>query len=150
MFDLKVNIDPTIFTWEQVKKIEAMKKAKYVCETCVKNKDGGWVNRPVAIFYQENPPEGFNNHFGLYWNNSDFDDSEAALMICGVESAVSQRIDGIAANDGEVIFSRWRHDYRISKDESVWIDGGRDYTRYPGGELVTLNIVKDKLEIQRL
>ena len=36
---------------------------------------------------------------------------------------------GIVADNGEVIFSRYRWDYRASEDKSVFIDGGRDYTK---------------------
>jgi hypothetical protein len=30
---------------------------------------------------------------------------------------------------GEIIFSRFRHDYRMTVDGQAMIDGGRDYTR---------------------
>ena len=58
----------------------------------------------------------------------------------------------VVAANGDVIYSRYRHDYRHSPDGSVWIDGGRDYTRsgVPTGEwdaFVTLRIVEDKLII---
>ena len=62
-------------------------------------------------------------------------------------------IAGIVANNGDVIYSRYRHDCRWSPDNSVMIDGGRDYTRYggPGGDgggsLVSLRIIEDILTI---
>jgi hypothetical protein len=36
---------------------------------------------------------------------------------------------GIVAENGDIIYSRFRHDYRTSEDKSVSIDGGREYTR---------------------
>lgn len=63
-------------------------------------------------------------------------------------SAVENDIAGIVAKNGDVIYSRYRHDYRMSPDNSVMIDGGRDYTKNNGGgPIVTLRIVKDKLVI---
>lgn len=52
--------------------------------------------------------------------------------------------------DDEVIYSRYRHDFR--EHNGVYIDGGRDYTRYGGKRIdeaipVKLKVNKDKLEI---
>ena len=67
-------------------------------------------------------------------------------MITNALSAVETDIDGIVAKNGDVIYSKYRHDFRYSPDGSVMIDGGRDYTKNNGGgEIVTLRIVKDKL-----
>jgi hypothetical protein len=37
---------------------------------------------------------------------------------------------GIESDSGEIIYSRFQHDYRESYDKSVFIDGGREYSRY--------------------
>ena len=50
-----------------------------------------------------------------------------------------------SAKNGDIIYSQYRHDYVKSEDDSVFIDGGRDYTRSGGGKFVTLRIIKDKL-----
>ena len=48
----------------------------------------------------------------------------------------------------EVIYSRFRHDYRLTSDDTVMIDGGRDYTKSSGpGRTVRMQIVKDELVI---
>jgi hypothetical protein len=132
------------FTPEGIEKIEAHYDAKYVCETCVKRADG-WMNDAVVVFYQDDPskvPEGGSQWFGLYLT------SDGSLMITNAISAVETDIDGIVANNGDVIYSKYRHDFRYSPDGSVMIDGGRDYTKHNnGGDIVTLRIVKDKLTL---
>jgi len=138
------------FSPEELVRVEANYSAKYVCETCVKGKDG-WVNNSVSIFYQPDPtkvPEGGSQWFGIFWQAMHPHDPESpkGLMICNAITAVETDITGIVADNGDVIYSRYRHDYRWSPDKSVMIDGGRDYDRHNmGGELVTLRIVEDKL-----
>jgi hypothetical protein len=78
-------------------------------------------------------------------------------MICDAITATQEDIWGVVANDGEVIYSRYRHDYRTSKDGSVMIDGGRDYTKTGfntdkwredlNPTLIKMRIIKDKLMI---
>ena len=55
--------------------------------------------------------------------------------IIDASSAFSVPITGILTNDGEVIVSRYRHDY-IVKDGYI-IDGGRDYLKCSGNSLTT-------------
>ena len=59
-----------------------------------------------------------------------FETRPSKLMICNAISAVEHPIWGVVAENGDVIYSRFRHDYRWSPDKSVMIDGGRDYTRW--------------------
>lgn len=157
------------FTEKQIKGIEDHKSAKFVCETCIRDMYGNWANGPVAIFYQDDPsliPEGGSAYFGMYWRPNQ-DASVLAspedvlkltytLMICNAVSATEEDITGIVANNGEIIYSRYRHDYRGSSDGSVWIDGGRDYDRYGWNQesvldikerIVTLRIVDGELRI---
>ncbi len=140
------------FSAEELVKIEAHYEATFVCESCVKNTKGGWANQSVSIFYQADPakvPEGGSQWFGLFFRE-EFPDLDGPILLCIVNaiSAVEQDIDGIVAKNGDVIYSRYRHDYRWSPDQSVWIDGGRDYTRNNGGgPFVKLRIVEDKLVI---
>lgn len=144
------------FSAEELVKIEAHYEAKYVCETCLMGKDGGWINQPVSIFYQPDPskvPEGGSQYFGLFFRSVDFmgGDGPEQLMIVNAISATEHDIDGIVAANGDVIYSHFRHDWRCSPDGSVWIDGGRDYTRsglHDGDTaFVTLRIIEDKLTI---
>ena len=102
-----VNLDP-MFTDEQIEKIEKYYNAKFVCETSLKLKDGGWSNFPVAVFYTETAhPEG-SNWFGLYWNHED------QLRIVDAKPAL-EPFDGLLLEDGSVFYSRYRHDYQSLK-----------------------------------
>lgn len=142
-----------LFTPEGIAKIEETKNAKFVCDTCLRGKRGGWMNSSVAVFWNKDPaniPVGGSAWFGLFYRIDicppDF--KRGPLMITNAISAVETKIVGVMADNGDVIYSRYRHDYRHSPDKTVWIDGGRDYTRYGGGgKFVTLRIVEDKLTI---
>jgi hypothetical protein len=47
----------------------------------------------------------------------------------------------------DVLYSRYRHDFRSSGD--AFVDGGRDYFRFSGPQenIVNFKVSKDKLEI---
>jgi hypothetical protein len=92
-------------------------------------------------------PEGGSQWFGLFFRQDFYgEDAPPTLCIVNAISAVEQDIDGIVAENGDVIYSQYRHDYRWSPDQSVMIDGGRDYTRNNGGgPIITLRIIEDKL-----
>lgn len=120
--------DSEIFKPEGIAKIEKMKNAVYVCETCLRSPRGGWNNEPVAIFWNKDPaniPEGGSPWFGMFYRHHEW--SKPVLYITNAISAVETPITGIVAKNGDVIYSRYRHDYRGSPDGSVWIDGGRNY-----------------------
>ena len=149
---MSILTESELFSSEDLVKIEKHYEAKYVCETCLKGPNG-WVNSPVAVFYQADPskvPEGGSQWFGLFSRAEDPLDLESPrhLYITNAISAVENSIEGIVAKNGDVIYSRYRHDFRYSPDGSVMIDGGRDYTRNNGGgEIVTLRIVEDRLTV---
>lgn len=116
--------DPSLWKSEQIKIIEQHYRGKYLLETCLKLKDGGWANWPAAIFYTETPhPEG-SNYFAIY--NHPFN----GLTISNGISAFEKPIKGMLIDD-IIIYSRYRHDYREFHD--IIVDGGRDYFKY-GGE----------------
>lgn len=146
---MKVLTDCTLFRPEVLEKIEEHYQAKFVCETCLRDSDGNWRNYLSAIFYQDDPkliPEDGSEHFALSFVN--IYHYEGVLLIANAEETVKYPIVGVVADNGDVIYSRYRWDYRESPDGSVWIDGGRDYTRWGGrGELVTLKIVKGELKV---
>lgn len=116
--------------------VEKKYNAKYVGQLCLKTKDGMWVNNAADIFWQPNPPvEGYSNYFALIIQGG-------VPYITSGASAVEGIITGVVARDGEIIYSRYRHDYRLSQDQTAWIDGGRDYSRYEAGSTcVSLKIV---------
>ncbi len=140
---MQVEIDPkkSIIGERGVKHFEEKYKsgkAKYVADLCVKDKYGNWGNEPAAIFYQETPPDpNFSNYFAIIVRGND------AYILDG-SSAVSEPITGAVAQNGEVIFSAYRNDFKQSKDGSVFIDGGRDYLRTNASNIVAINIVDGK------
>ncbi len=144
------------FDDDTLARIEAKYEAKYVCETCLKTKDGQWINSATAIFYQPDAtkiPEGGSHWFGLFFRVDPMagPDGPRRLMICNAITAVEQDITGIVAENGDIIYSRYRHDYHWSEDKTVMIDGGRNYDRHNmGGPLVTLRIMEDRLIVVRL
>lgn len=133
-----------IFTPDGVSKIEELYAAKFVFESCVKGKHG-WVNMPVAIFYQsedDRVPDGGPTYFAMYPG------AEPGSLIISNGISATEPFEAVIANDGEVVWSRHRHDYRYSNDGSVWVDGGRDYLRYSGKcEAVEVRVQVDHLEV---
>jgi len=121
---------PFHFTDKGIKTIEERYNAKYVGHWCTKRPDGTWHETPVDVFYVENPDrsKGHSNYFGMFVNERE------QAMITNAESAFSEPITGMLCEDGEVLVSRYRHDYQTKGD--VMVDGGRDYLRYSGGRYI--------------
>jgi hypothetical protein len=108
-----------------VEAVEKKYNATYMGDFCVKTKHG-WSEQPIAIFWQVKPPvEGYSHYFGLFTRDD-------KIMITDGSTAFSEPMSGIVANSGEVIYSRYRHDFHYSADGSVAVDGGRDYMRCLG------------------
>lgn len=123
-----------------IQKIAKHYNAKYVGEFCIKQR-GQWTDWPVAVFYQETPArKEYSHYFGIYAQFS-------SIMITDASSTAGIPIAGMMAEDGEIIFSRYRHDYRTSQDRTATIDGGRDYMKSSGGKYVMLGIVEGELII---
>jgi len=136
---IRIHNECTFLKPDGIAKVENMYDAKYVFESCLRMKDGGWCNIPVAIFYTEKAhPEG-SNYFGLY--RTDFGDLMITDGISAIEPFNALQIDE------DIIYSRYRHDYREYK--GAMVDGGRDYFRCSAdrGVPVKLKVVKDKLEL---
>ena len=128
------------FSLTDIEKIETKYNAQYVCDSCLKNKFGGWADLPVSVFYtEESHPQG-SNYFGIF--RSPFDSS---LVIADAIKA-TEPFTGLKCGDGTIIYSRFAHDY--VKYGKYFIDGGREYTRRSiDGETVTLQIQKNNLKI---
>ena len=152
---MRILSESDLFEPWAIEKIEEYYSAKYVCESCVKDKKGNWINFPFAIFYTEIAHPRGSHYFGLYYHPV-----TERLMICDGITA-TEEFTGLLIDDA-VIYSRYRHDYRTYGDifedggkksrGHVFIDGGRDYLRYGGkrineAKLITLRIEKDELII---
>ena len=136
---MKIHNECTFLKPEGVAKVEEMYNAKYVFESCLKTKDGGWSNFPVAIFYTEKAHPRGSNYMGLY--RTDFGE----FMVTDGISA-TEPFDALQIGE-DIIYSRYRHDYREFK--GAMVDGGRDYFKRSAdrGEPVKLKVVGDHLEV---
>lgn len=130
---IKTPEDGFHFGKKGIAKIEKFYSAKYMGYWAVRKTSDSWTNFPVDVFYQPNPDvsKGHSHYFGLFLDTP-------GAMIVNAESAFSEPITGILTEDGEVIVSRYRHDY-VEKDGQM-IDGGRDYLRSSGGKFVNITV----------
>jgi len=139
---MKILTESTFLTDKGIEIIETKMNAKYVFESCLKNKDGGWANMPVAVFYTDSAHPQGSNYFGIYTNNA------GVTMITDAITA-TEKFQGLSIDD-EVIYSRYRHDFR--EHRGVFVDGGRDYIKWGGdriseAKVVNICVVRDHLEI---
>ena len=131
------------FSSEGIARIASYYKAKYMGYWAIKDTSGNWGVTPVDVFYQPNPDKkaGHSNYFGMYLTIN------RVPVIMNAESAFSEPIVGVLTDDGEVIVSRFRHDY-VTKGKYT-VDGGRDYTRVGAeGKLVTVKVLNDKFKVE--
>jgi hypothetical protein len=127
---------------DKIPEIEKRYGATYIGDFCIKGPAGGWTNSPVMVFYQpETKSPDHSNYFGMFVSTG------GAVMICDASSTVGIPIQGVESG-GEIVYSRYRHDYRQTSDGMVAIDGGRDYTKVIGqGKQVTLVIEDGELRV---
>lgn len=121
--------------------IEEKYNAKYLGYWATQRPRGGWNDQPVDVFYQPNPDteKGHTHYFGMFLQNN-------TLCITDASSAFSEPMTGIICEDGEVIVSRFRHDY-IQKGDRM-IDGGRDYTRSSLHPTAIVTVINGKFVIE--
>lgn len=147
---MKIHNEPTLFSPEQIKIIEDKYNGKYVFESAIKTKGGGWTDRAFAIFYTEEAHPQGSNYFAIGWSYNPFDGLAKAELIITDGISATEEFEGILYND-EVYYSRFCHDFR-QYPNGLFVDGGRDYTRFGCSVLsecktVKLKVVKDKLEV---
>ncbi len=124
-----VNIDPEQAYWfqaEQIRFLSERYQARYLGCWCVKQRDGSWSDVPVDVFYQPKPnlDLGHTNYFGVFLY-------EQHTMMIAADSAFSEPMTGVLLKSGEVLVSRFRHDYQCK--QGIGIDGGRDYVKVSMG-----------------
>lgn len=109
-----------------IEAIEKAYKAFYVADLCLKSESGVWTQTPFSVFWQsERPKPEFSHYFGVGTNTN------GAYIVTG-KSVEDTEWSAAEAENGEIIFSRFRHDNRVSSDGTAMVDGGRDYFRYRG------------------
>jgi|SRR5476651_1263075 len=109
----------------EVNNIEERRNCKYVGDFAIKDRNGNWGEVPCAIFWQEQPPvAGYSHYFAVFAKAGDKN-----AYITSAASIEDMVMTGMVADNGEVIYSRYRHDCVYSTDGTAMIDGGRDYVR---------------------
>lgn len=138
---VKIPVDGYYLNQKGIRDEQKRRNSTYMGYWCVKQSDGGWTEIPVDVFYVENPDKekGHSHYYGIFCNGS-------GCFITNAESAFSETISGIRTDSGEVIVSRYRHDY-IEKDGHV-IDGGRDYFRGSLKNLVAVTVIGSRFIIK--
>jgi len=113
-----------------IEAIERAYSAQYVADLCLKPDTGGWTPEPFSIFWQHTPPKpDFSNYFGVGVRNAQ------AYIVTG-RSIEDTEWSAAEAESGEILFSRYRYDNRVSQDGTAMVDGGRDYFRHRGKSLM--------------
>ena len=138
---MNLNKDPYWLKGEEgIKIVEDKYGAKYMGAWAIKTKDRSWGDEPVDVFYQPNPDtsKGHSHYFGIFAR-------DGQAYITNAESAFSEPITGILTENGDVLVSRFRHDYQTK--DGYMIDGGRDYVRSSGTQMVEMRINEGKLEV---
>ncbi|CAM6055317.1 unnamed protein product [Sphagnum tenellum] len=125
----------------KVAEIEKKKNATYIGDFCLS--DGtSWSEQAYAVFFNETPANpSYSQYFALGVR-------DRYVFITDGASVTQGHWNGIVADDGEIIYSRFRHDFRESTDGSVIVDGGRDYFKCMGhvhNPHVRLTVVRDRI-----
>jgi len=121
-------IKKTMLSQEEVARVEKEYNATYICDMCLMDDDGNYSNFPASYFYaKEAHPEG-SNYFALFPKINYLGECEA-IMICDGIRITDRIFTGIVAENGDVVYSQYRHDFVESPDGSVNIDGGLEYLK---------------------
>lgn len=130
--------DDAIF---EIGKVEARYNAKWVAQLPLRDRRGNWMQDQCAdVYYTAEPHPRGSHYFGLFYS------IDGVPFITNAASAVEGIITAVEAEDGEIIYSRYTHDYRTSKDGTAFIDGGRSYTKTNmNAKFVDLKVVDGEL-----
>ena len=83
--------------------------------------DGIWTDKMATIFWT---PDDRLTHLPTYFAITVIHEKlyyHPCPYFDGLEVLTME------ADDGEIIYSRSTHDYRTSKDQTCWIEGGREF-----------------------
>lgn len=127
--------------------MEKLKDCKYVCESQVPTKDGGWSDFPVQIYWQRNPPKGYNDFFGFWLEGI----KPQRAIICEIKPDFDFTVTALITPNDELIYSAFRHDMAWDNTNGYAIDGGRDYVKLSGDirhcTLVKYNLSTDRISV---
>lgn len=139
---LETPTESLVFDNKGIKLIEEKYNCKYVGDFHLERLDTMDISFPVAVFYQETPPNpNYSHYMAMFWA------PDGHLYITSGADCFKKPVIAAVADNGQIIYSRHRHDYRTSDDESVSIDGGQSYVRGHYKKLVHLIPEKEKLKV---
>jgi len=94
-----------------ISKVEDLYQAKYVGQFCLKTRGGAWADAEVSVFYTSAPskPE-YSNYFALFVQ-------DGKVMISDARDVTEGTFTGVVADNGDIVYSRYLHDFRWSPDE---------------------------------
>lgn len=140
---MKIRNESITLTSDSIKKIENYYNATFVLSSSIKNKHGDWINYPVDIFYTKIAHPKGSNYFAIYT-----DELGSLIITNGLSGIEGVIFKGILV-DGEVHYSRYRHDFRTVGSYSI--DGGRDYLKFgyteEPPEIIKFMVEKDQLKV---
>ena len=123
-----------------IKDIELKYNAKYVIDSCLKSDSSNWLNFPAAFFYTEEKHPRGSNYFAMY--------SLGGWMITNGIRITEGVFNGFLFEDGELVHSRYRHDW--FEHRGAMVDGGRDYFRTStcpeGAKQIKFEVVNGELK----
>jgi len=143
---MKLNKGEPFLNLNHKKVLKAYNGTKFINEMQVKDKNGNYTNFPVSVYYAKTPDldKGHKPYFFLF-------KEEDRLFVGGL--TVDQMEDnryqkGIYCHDcGDVIYSKYRHDYTKCTCGNSSVDGGKDYLKFSGRKIniVMIDLLTDEI-----
>ena len=147
----QVQLKSHLFTQSEIADIESNYDVTYMLDTQVIGSDGRLKELAAAFFYQKNPDKDANHSH--YLGVAHGDEAGQIILFDGkptIDSLSINPINGAFNGNGDFIYSVTRHDF-VTVDDSLMLDGGREYLRIIGNiedaqsRLKRLSVIEDKV-----
>ena len=111
-----------------LRKLEERHQGIFIGSYARRLASGGWTEAPVCVFFVPFPDwsKGHGHYLGVHA------DRDGALWLSNAGSIQETTWPAAVGQDGEVVVSRFRHDFQQTQDKTASIDGGQDYARGSG------------------
>lgn len=141
----KINLGDNYWGFD-IEKVKKYYNAEYVGDFPYPMPSGGFYDFPLSIFYQTHTKQEHAPYFGLYLRHKELGNKKTPYITKA--SYITEYIfNGLQAGD-EIIYSRFRHDYRgfdsFPKSGAI-VDGGFDYFKWSPG---TINATPVRLQVK--
>ena len=132
---MHIKNEPIVFTWDNINSyLDDNTRCNYILET-------EYQGVQYAIFYHGFP---FKQYRVAHWTEDQYKWADVPA-VAEADWIEDLEIDGIVADNGDVIYSRYPTERRTSDDGSVWIRGSDTSSTDPQRRC-TLTIFKGRLE----